>query len=80
MHNERSASRAKATRCYRRHVRRRKDGRQPEDAGAARRQRDEEPEGDESRFNAARETLAKQPSVDPARIGAAGYCFGGAWC
>jgi dienelactone hydrolase len=31
-----------------------------------------------SRFNAARATLARQASVDPARIGAAGYCFGGA--
>jgi dienelactone hydrolase len=32
----------------------------------------------ESRFNAAREQLAKHPSVDPTRIGAVGYCFGGA--
>ena len=32
----------------------------------------------ESRFNAAREQLAKQASVDPQRIGAVGYCFGGA--
>ncbi len=32
----------------------------------------------ESRFNAAREQLAKQSTVDPARIGAVGYCFGGA--
>jgi dienelactone hydrolase len=32
----------------------------------------------ESRFNAAREQLAKQPTVDPDRIGAVGYCFGGA--
>jgi len=31
-----------------------------------------------SRFGAAREALARQPSVDAARIGAAGYCFGGA--
>jgi dienelactone hydrolase len=29
-------------------------------------------------LKAAREALAKRPSVDPARIGAAGYCFGGA--
>ena len=32
----------------------------------------------QSRFNAARETLAKHQTVDPSRIGAAGYCFGGA--
>ena len=32
----------------------------------------------EARFNAAREQLAKQPTVDPTRIGAVGYCFGGA--
>src|SRR3954465_7005015 len=30
----------------------------------------------ESRFNAAREALAKRTSVDPARIGAAGYWLG----
>jgi dienelactone hydrolase len=32
----------------------------------------------ESRFNAARDLLAKQASVNPQRIGAVGYCFGGA--
>ena len=32
----------------------------------------------EQRFNAARDQLAKQASVDPKRIGAVGYCFGGA--
>src|SRR6266702_6548923 len=32
----------------------------------------------ESRFNAARDQLAKQTSVNPQRIGAVGYCFGGA--
>jgi dienelactone hydrolase len=32
----------------------------------------------EQRFNAARTELAKQASVDPKRIGAVGYCFGGA--
>jgi dienelactone hydrolase len=31
-----------------------------------------------SRFNAARDQLARQASVDPQRIGAVGYCFGGA--
>jgi dienelactone hydrolase len=32
----------------------------------------------ESRFDAARDQLAKQPTVDPTHIGAVGYCFGGA--
>jgi dienelactone hydrolase len=32
----------------------------------------------ESRFNAAKAQLAQNPTVDPARIGAIGYCFGGA--
>jgi len=32
----------------------------------------------EARFKAARDELAKQPTVDAARIGAVGYCFGGA--
>src|SRR3974390_2771694 len=31
-----------------------------------------------SRFNAGRDQLAKQASVNPQRIGAVGYCFGGA--
>lgn len=36
------------------------------------------PEAMKSRFEAARATLAKHATVDPARIVAAGYCFGGA--
>jgi dienelactone hydrolase len=36
------------------------------------------PQAMESRFNAAREQLARQATVDPTRIGAVGYCFGGA--
>ena len=32
----------------------------------------------QARFNAARAELAKHPSVDPAHIGASGYCMGGA--
>jgi dienelactone hydrolase len=32
----------------------------------------------QSRFNAARVELARHPTVDASRIGAAGYCFGGA--
>jgi dienelactone hydrolase len=32
----------------------------------------------QARFNAARQELAKQPTVNPDRIGAVGFCFGGA--
>ena len=32
----------------------------------------------ESRFKAAQAELAKQPTVNPAKLGAVGYCFGGA--
>ena len=32
----------------------------------------------EARFNAAQAQLSKHPSVNPTRIGAVGYCFGGA--
>src|SRR5512147_421454 len=50
----------------------------PKDAGALSSSVMKNPQTMESRFNAAREQLAKQPSVDPTRIGAVGYCFGGA--
>src|SRR5512135_3773115 len=50
----------------------------PKDAGALAGSVMKNPQAMESRFNAAREQLAKQPTVDPARIGAVGYCFGGA--
>ena len=50
----------------------------PKDAGALSGFGDEEPEGDGIAFNAARAQLAKQASVNPQRIGAVGYCFGGA--
>jgi len=50
----------------------------PKDAGALSSSVMEKPSTMESRFNAAREQLAKHPSVDPMRIGAVGYCFGGA--
>jgi dienelactone hydrolase len=50
----------------------------PTDAGALSGGVMKAPQTMESRFNAARAELAKQPSVDPARIGAVGYCFGGA--
>jgi dienelactone hydrolase len=50
----------------------------PKDAGALSGEVMKNPQVMEARFNAAREQLARQPSVDPARIGAVGYCFGGA--
>ncbi|MGA8032545.1 MAG: dienelactone hydrolase family protein [Casimicrobiaceae bacterium] len=50
----------------------------PKDAGALSGSVMKNPQVMESRFNAAREQLAKQPTVDPTRIGAVGYCFGGA--
>ena len=50
----------------------------PKDAGALSGSVLKNPQAMEARFNAAREELAKQPTVDPARIGAVGYCFGGA--
>jgi dienelactone hydrolase len=50
----------------------------PKDASALSSSVMKNPKAMESRFNAARDQLAKQASVDPRRIGAAGYCFGGA--
>jgi dienelactone hydrolase len=50
----------------------------PNDAGALATAVLSKPHAMESRFNAARSELAKQPSVDPAHIAAVGYCFGGA--
>ena len=50
----------------------------PKDAGALSGSVMKNPQAMQSRFNAAREVLARQSSVDPARIGAVGYCFGGA--
>jgi dienelactone hydrolase len=50
----------------------------PTDAGALSGSVMKNPGVMESRFNAARDHLAKQPSVDPQRVGAVGYCFGGA--
>jgi dienelactone hydrolase len=50
----------------------------PDDAGALSDAVMKSPQAMESRFNAARAQLAKQPTVDPTRIGAVGYCFGGA--
>src|SRR5262245_23233464 len=50
----------------------------PKDAGALSGGVMKDPQAMQSRFNAARETLAKHQTVDPGRIGAVGYCFGGA--
>jgi dienelactone hydrolase len=50
----------------------------PKDAGALSSGVMKNPQTMEARFNAARAQLAKHPTVDPTRIGAVGYCFGGA--
>jgi dienelactone hydrolase len=50
----------------------------PKDAGALSGSVMKNPKEMEARFNAARDQLAKNPTVDPQRIGAVGYCFGGA--
>jgi dienelactone hydrolase len=50
----------------------------PKDAGALSGGVMKDPPAMQARFNAARETLAKHATVDPGRIGAVGYCFGGA--
>lgn len=49
----------------------------PKEAGALAGGVMKNPQAMQSRFNAARDALAKHPSVDPKKIGAAGYCFGG---
>jgi dienelactone hydrolase len=50
----------------------------PKDAGALSGAVMKDPKVMEARFNAAQAQLARHPTVDPARIGAVGYCFGGA--
>src|SRR5919199_4072200 len=50
----------------------------PKDAGALSSSVMKDPKTMEARFNAARTQLAQHPTVDPTRIGAVGYCFGGA--
>src|SRR3954470_5594957 len=50
----------------------------PKDAGALAGSVMKDPKTMQARFNAARAELAKQPSVDGSKIGASGYCFGGA--
>ena len=50
----------------------------PKDAGALSSSVMKDPKVMEQRFNAAKDQLARQASVNPQRIGAVGYCFGGA--
>jgi dienelactone hydrolase len=50
----------------------------PKDAGALSGSVMKDAKVMEARFNAARTELARHPTVDPTRIGAVGYCFGGA--
>jgi dienelactone hydrolase len=50
----------------------------PEDAGALATSVMKDPKVMAVRFNAAQAQLSQHPTVDPARIGAVGYCFGGA--
>src|SRR5690348_4662769 len=50
----------------------------PKDAGTLAGSVMKNPTTMEARFNAAKDQLAKQASVNPERIGAVGYCFGGA--
>jgi dienelactone hydrolase len=50
----------------------------PKDAGALMGSVMKDPKVMQARFNAAQMQLARHPSVDPTRVGAVGYCFGGA--
>ena len=50
----------------------------PKEAGALSGGVMKDPQAMQSRFNAGRDALAKHATVDSGRIGAAGYCFGGA--
>jgi dienelactone hydrolase len=50
----------------------------PKDAGVLAGSVMKNPSAMESRFKAAQQELAKRASVNPQRIGAVGYCFGGA--
>ena len=49
----------------------------PKDAGALSGAVRKDPRAQQSRFNAARDTLARHATVDAGRIGAIGFCFGG---
>jgi dienelactone hydrolase len=61
-----------------RHVRRRQDRRQPEGRRRPLGLGDEGPEGDGVALQRRAGQLAKHASVNPQRVGAVGYCFGGA--
>jgi dienelactone hydrolase len=50
----------------------------PSDAGSLANALMQAPGAMESRFNAAKAQLSRHPSVEPSRIGAVGYCLGGA--
>jgi dienelactone hydrolase len=50
----------------------------PKDAGALATSVMKDPKVMAARFNAAQTQLSQHPTVDPTRIGAVGYCFGGA--
>ena len=50
----------------------------PKDAGTLAGAVMKDPAVMQSRFNAAKDTLAKHPTVDRTRIAAVGFCFGGA--
>jgi dienelactone hydrolase len=50
----------------------------PKDAGALSGGVMKDPQAMQARFDAARDALARHATVDPGRIGAVGYCFGGA--
>lgn len=49
----------------------------PKDAGALSGSVRKNPAAMQSRFNAAKDQLAKHATVDASKIGASGYCFGG---
>jgi dienelactone hydrolase len=49
----------------------------PKDAEAFMTEATKDPAVVVARFNAALDLLKKQPQVDPAKVGAIGYCFGG---
>ena len=50
----------------------------PKDASALAGSVTKNPAAMKARFDAARDTLAKHASVDPKKVGAVGFCFGGA--
>ena len=55
----------------------RKIAEHPKDAGSFAKAAMKNPKNLAKRFNAALETIQKQPGTDPAKVAAIGYCFGG---